>query len=64
LHAQLTMKSFARTFVAAWTKLAPFHLHDDKLPRDLNHSWHAARAAMNGGKMDGFLWGGVDGGFA
>jgi len=37
--------------------LAPFHLRQTKLPHDLNHSWQAAHVSMNGGKMDGFLWG-------
>jgi phospholipase C len=36
--------------------LAPFHLHQTSVPRDLNHSWQAAHVAADGGKMDGFLW--------
>ena len=35
---------------------APFHLHTTFIPRDLNHSWQAAHEAIDGGKMDGFLW--------
>ncbi len=35
---------------------APFHLHATFIPRDLNHSWQAAHEAIDGGKMDGFLW--------
>ena len=38
-------------------EVAPFHLHETKLPHDLNHSWQAAHVSANGGKMDGFLWG-------
>ena len=41
--------------------LAPFHLHQTSIPRDLNHSWQAAHVAADGGKMDGFLWGGMAG---
>ena len=37
-------------------EVAPFHLHDTAIPHDLNHSWQAAHAAYDGGKMDGFLW--------
>jgi phospholipase C len=37
-------------------EVAPFHLHETKIPHDLNHSWQAAHVAYNGGKMDGFLW--------
>jgi phospholipase C len=36
--------------------VAPFHLHQTFIPRDLNHSWQAAHVAADGGKMDGFLW--------
>ena len=36
--------------------VAPFHLHQTSIPRDLNHSWQAAHVAADGGKMDGFLW--------
>ncbi len=36
--------------------VAPFHLHATAIPHDLNHSWQAAHAAYNHGKMDGFLW--------
>jgi phospholipase C len=37
-------------------QMAPFHLHQTFIPHDLNHSWQAAHAAMDNGKMDGFLW--------
>ncbi len=37
-------------------EVAPFHLHQTAIPRDLSHSWQAARTAYDGGKMDGFLW--------
>ncbi len=37
-------------------EIAPFHLHQTFIPRDLNHSWQAAHAAWDDGKMDGFLW--------
>lgn len=37
-------------------EVAPFHLSQTFIPRDLNHSWQAAHVAYNGGKMDGFLW--------
>jgi phospholipase C len=33
--------------------LSPFHF-TSPLTHDLTHTWEAARAAMNGGKMDGF----------
>ena len=36
--------------------VAPFHLYQTSIPRDLNHSWQAAHVAADGGKMDGFLW--------
>jgi len=36
--------------------VAPFHLHQTSVPRDLNHSWQAAHVAADGDKMDGFLW--------
>ena len=36
--------------------LEPWHLSEPNLPHDLAHSWQAARTAMHGGKMDGFLW--------
>ena len=37
-------------------EFAPFHLSQTAIPHDLGHSWQAAHAAMNGGKMDGFMW--------
>lgn len=37
-------------------EIAPFHLHATAIPHDLNHSWQAAHTAVDGGKMDGFLW--------
>jgi len=37
-------------------EVAPFHLSQTFIPHDLNHSWQAAHAAMDGGKMDGFMW--------
>jgi len=36
--------------------MEPFHLSQTSIPHDLNHSWQAAHAAMDGGKMDGFMW--------
>ena len=36
---------------------APFHLNVTHVPHDLNHSWQAAHVSVDGGKMDGFLWG-------
>jgi phospholipase C len=38
------------------TEVAPFHLHKTVVAHDLNHSWQAAHLAMDGGKMDGFLY--------
>ena len=35
-------------------EVAPFHLSQTWIPHDLNHSWQAARTAMDDGKMDGF----------
>ncbi|MGD0693531.1 MAG: alkaline phosphatase family protein [Terriglobia bacterium] len=37
-------------------EVAPFHLHQTAIPRDLSHSWQAATTAYHDGKMDGFLW--------
>ncbi|MFI5384589.1 MAG: phospholipase C [Fimbriimonadales bacterium] len=34
----------------------PYHLSKTSIPHDLNHSWQAAKTAMDEGKMDGFLW--------
>jgi hypothetical protein len=36
-------------------KYAPFHLTATHIPRDLRHSWRAARTAWNQGRMDGFV---------
>jgi phospholipase C len=37
-------------------EVAPFHLKDKTIHKDLPHSWQAAHTAWNNGKMDGFLW--------
>jgi phospholipase C len=35
---------------------APFHIEKLTLPEDISHTWQAAVTAINGGKMDGFIW--------
>ena len=35
--------------------VTPFHLSTLRLTQDLSHSWKTAHAAINGGKMDGFI---------
>jgi phospholipase C len=34
----------------------PFHLTGNAIPKDLSHTWEAARTAWNNGAMDGFVW--------
>jgi len=37
-------------------KYKPFHLTALHIPKDLSHSWQAARTAYDDGRMDGFIW--------